>query len=191
MRYFRSHKNNFNLQKLTRRCEQELIKAFQRFTEQIYEEIDKIDDSPQLQNLLSIGNAYSQVCEKFGKDSAYFGTYFRLIELIRNQDRKMEARMEAYNKKYHSEDSNKFRVTTKVSISHISTIFQSLKAIVTDYRKQIQEMQNQQELSKTALTSTSLGENSSVGKKLSHNFAKVITRVKSSFDITQNDDDSL
>ncbi|MHA1672344.1 MAG: cell envelope integrity protein TolA [Promethearchaeota archaeon] len=190
MSYIRNRKNNFQLQQLARRCEQELIKAFQRFAEQIYEEIEKIDDSPQLQNLLRIGNAFRKTCEKIGEDGAYFGTYFHLIDAVRNQDRKMEARMESYKMKYHAEDANKFRVTSKVPIDHISTISQSLKTIVTDYRNQIQEMHNQQEVRKTELSSTLEG-NHSFGRKFSSNFTKIITKVKSSLSISPNGGNSL
>ncbi len=191
MSYIRTRKNKFQLQQLTHRCEQELIQAFKRFTEQIYEEIEKIDDSPQLQNLIRIGNAFRNTCEKIGKDDANFGTYFSLIEEVRNQDRKMEARMEAYKLKYHAEDSNKFRVSSKVPINYISAIYQSLQAIVSDYRTQIQEMHNQQELRKTETSSASLEGSSSVGKKLKNNFTRIITKFKSSLDTSQNGEVSL
>ncbi|TFH31358.1 MAG: hypothetical protein E4G98_00200, partial [Promethearchaeota archaeon] len=191
MSYFRTRMNNFQLQQLAHRCEQELIQAFQRFTAQIYEEIEKIDDSPQLQNLLRIGNTFRNTCEQIGKDDAHFGTYFRLIEVVRNQDRKMEARMEAYKQKYHAEDSNKCRVTSKVPISHLSAIIQSLQTIVTDYRTQIQEMHNQQELRKTEFSSASLEGKNSAGKKFQSSFTKIITQVKSSLEISPSGGEDL
>lgn len=132
-------KNKLN--KLNHKLERELIQSFRIFSAQIEERIRSIDDSPQLLNIIKIGDAFREVCEKIGEDKDHFRTFTRFLDEVRRKDRDMDYLIEAYKRKYDFNNPEKFRVEKTVLVDDILMHYQSLRSIFEDYQAQKEEMQ--------------------------------------------------
>ena len=128
------------LNKLSRKLERELIQSFRTFSNQIEEDIRAIDDSPQLLNIIRLGNAFRDLCEKIGQDHTHFGEFLQFLNEVRSQDRHLERLIEAYKRKYDHGNPEKFRVEKMIPVDYILLFYQNLCTIYDDYQIQQQEL---------------------------------------------------
>ncbi|MCF2138807.1 MAG: hypothetical protein K9W44_01970 [Candidatus Lokiarchaeota archaeon] len=128
------------LTKLDQKLEHELIRSFRSFSEQVKEDINAIDDSPQLLNIIRIGSAFRELCDKIGEDKDHFSKFFRFLEEVRSQDRQMEELIEAFKRKYDFSNPSKFRVEVSVNTQDILLYIQSLISIYDDFQSQKEEL---------------------------------------------------
>ncbi|WP_457556930.1 hypothetical protein [Candidatus Harpocratesius sp.] len=128
------------LTKLDQKLEHELIRSFRSFSEQVKEDINAIDDSPQLLNIIRIGSTFRELCDKIGEDKDHFSKFFRFLDEVRSQDRQMEEKIEAFKRKYDFSNPSKFRVEISVKTQDILLYFQNLISIYDDFQSQKEEL---------------------------------------------------
>jgi hypothetical protein len=88
--------------------EKELMRLLSNFVNDVQFELDQIDDSFQLLNMLSIAEAYLKVLEDVGNDE-YYKPYLKFRQMLRQKYRDMETYIQVIKHKYDFDDPEKFR----------------------------------------------------------------------------------
>jgi hypothetical protein len=118
-----------------KRREKEFIRIFQEFTNQISQDLDILNESPQLLNAVELGRAFSEVCDKIGQDDYYKGL-FDFLTLVRNKDRELDRRIEDLKYRFEYDNKEKFRVEGLRSVEYVKNILQSLNSFKEDIKRE-------------------------------------------------------
>lgn len=184
MEKIKSRKIQIQIRILEKKMEKELISTFKAFSKQIFEDLAELDDSPQLLKIVNIGNAFRETCEEIGQSSDLFGKHFDFLNIVRDLDREMERKIEAFKRKYGFEEEGKFRVENKGSTDHIKSIIQTLKSVIQDFHIQIKEIQSQDNMKNY---NKGAQKKVVIGDKIKSISSDVTTKIRDMFEIAPKD----
>ncbi|MHA1585619.1 MAG: hypothetical protein ACTSVU_00175 [Promethearchaeota archaeon] len=150
-----------NLQKSHQehKLEQNLIHTFKNYTKGILEDLEYLNESPQLNNAITLVNVVRDVLNKIGEDRSYFQHYIKFLNTVRQFDRELEQKIEAMKRAYEYTNSEKFRVEIKKTPSQLQTIINSLHNIIDEYKLDLVE-EERKKIEELETRSSQVGDNS-------------------------------
>ncbi len=138
------------------KIERELIKSFNHYVKtSVLADIQVLDDSTQLLNIINIGKKFQEICNSIGNTPEY-KIMFNFLSDVRMRDREVSRLVNSMKMKYEFDNPEKFRVDHEILADNLDFILQSLKSQLKSLQQEEKEMilakqQKKEEKEKTKL----------------------------------------
>ncbi len=122
------------------KIERELIKSFNHYVKtSVLADIQVLDDSTQLLNVINIGNKFQEICNSIGNTPEY-EKMFNFLSDVRMRDREISRLITSMKMKYEFKNPEKFRVDHEILAENLDFILQSLKSQLKSLQQEEEEM---------------------------------------------------
>jgi len=122
------------------KIERELIKSFNHYVKtSVLAEIQALDDSAQLLNVIKIGERFQKICNSIGNTPEY-KKMFNFLSNVRMNDREIRRLIISMKMKYDFDNPDKFRVKHEIIADNLDFILQSLKSQLKSLHQEEEEI---------------------------------------------------
>jgi len=122
------------------KIERELIKSFNHFVKtSVLADIQVLDDSTQLLNIINIGKKFQEICNSIGNTPEY-KKMFNFLSDVRMRDREISRLVTSMKRKYEFDNPEKFRVDHEILGDNLDFILQSLKSQLKSLQQEEEEI---------------------------------------------------
>jgi len=162
------------------KIERELIKSFNYYVKtSILADIQVLDDSTQLFNVINIGNKFQEICNSIGNTPEY-GKMFNFLSDVRMRDREISRLITSMKMKYEFNNPEKFRVDHEILADNLGFILQSLKSQLKSLQQEEEEIILAKQQKKEEKEKTKLEKKQEKQNFLNNNFNSYKKRLKNS-----------
>ncbi|MHA1474807.1 MAG: hypothetical protein ACTSPA_01085 [Promethearchaeota archaeon] len=162
------------------KIERELIKSFNYYVKtSILADIQVLDDSTQLLNVINIGKKFQEICNSIGNTSEY-KKMFNFLSDVRMRDREISRLVNSMKMKHEIDNPEKFRVEHEIIPDNLDFILQSLKSQLKSLQQEEKEIILAKKQKKEEKEKTKLEKKQDKKISLKLNVSPYIKRLKNS-----------
>ena len=162
------------------KIERELIKSFNHYVKtSVLADIQVLDDSTQLLNIINIGKKFQEICNSIGNTPEY-KKMFNFLSDVRMRDREINRLVTSMKRKYEFDNPEKFRVDHEILGDNLDFILQSLKSQLKSLQQEENEIKLAKQQKKEEKEKTKLEKKQDKQISLNVDVNSYIKRVKTS-----------
>ena len=160
------------------KIERKLIKSFNHYVKtSVLAEIQALDDSTQLLNVIKIGERFQKICNSIGNTPEYM-KMFNFLSYVRMNDREIHRLIISMKMKYDFDNPDKFRVKHEIIADNLDFILQSLKSQLKSLEQEEEEINLAKQQKKEEKEKSKLEKRQDKQISLNINIKSYIKRLK-------------